>query len=183
MKKYNEDFTTITPEVYDKIQKATEKLNCIPIMVCRLTNHPEDDCLYAVIGQYNTPHQIYGKAYCVWTANVSRNVEKADLHYGNYGVSFKNALKIIDDKTRDLNEEEKPTMTRYEMEQKVKEYVTSDAHKLEDYSDIEICCADDYNDALTLMDKRVVHSTNEELEDFCNAIDTNTVDYFRHGCR
>lgn len=29
-------------------------------------------------------------------------------------------------------------MTRYEMEQKVKDYITSDDHKLEDYSDIEI---------------------------------------------
>ena len=74
-------------------------------------------------------------------------------------------------------------MTRYEMEQKVKDYITSDDHKLEDYSDIEICCADDYDDALTLMDKRVAYSTDEELEDFCNAIDTDTVDYFKHGCR
>jgi hypothetical protein len=30
----------------------------------------------------------------------------ADLHYGNYGVSFKNALKIADEKIRDLNKEE-----------------------------------------------------------------------------
>ena len=106
MKKYNEDFTTITSEVYDKIQKATEKLGCMPVLVCRASNHPEDDYLYAVIGQYINPHPMYGRAYCVWTANTSRPSESADLHYGSYGVSFKNALKIIDDKVRDLNKEE-----------------------------------------------------------------------------
>lgn len=106
MKKYNEDFTTIPSDITRAIDMAVARLNCTPIMICRLTNHPEDDYLYAVIGQYNTPHQIYGKAYCVWTANVSRNAERADLHYGSYGVSFKNALKIIDEKIRDLNKEE-----------------------------------------------------------------------------
>ena len=74
-------------------------------------------------------------------------------------------------------------MTRYEMEQKVKDYITSDDHRLEDYSDIEICSKRDYGDAYELMDKRVKHSTDEELMAFCNAIDTDTVDYMVHGCR
>lgn len=74
-------------------------------------------------------------------------------------------------------------MTRYEMEKKVKEYVTSDTHNLEDYSDIEICCISDYADAIMLMDKRIKRSTDEELECFCKAIDTDTVDYMTHGCR
>jgi hypothetical protein len=74
-------------------------------------------------------------------------------------------------------------MTRCEMEQKVKDYITSDDHKLEDYSDIEICSRTDYYDALILMDEKVKNSTDEELESFCNAIDTDTVDYFTHGCR
>lgn len=74
-------------------------------------------------------------------------------------------------------------MTRFEMEAKVKDYITYDDHRLEDYSDIEICCRDDYYDALELMDERVENSTDEELEDFCKAIDTHTVDYMTHGCR
>ena len=74
-------------------------------------------------------------------------------------------------------------MTRYEMEQKVKDYITEDAHKLEDYSDIEICCEADREDALRLMDERVEHSTDEALIAFCEAIDTNTVEYMIHGCR
>lgn len=102
--KYNEDFTTIPAEVTERITKATEELNCKPILICRASNHPEDDYLYAVIGQYIKPHS-FGE-YCVWTANTSRNAESADLHYGSYGVSFKNALKIVDEKVRDLNKEE-----------------------------------------------------------------------------
>lgn len=104
MKKYTEDFTTITPEIREMIFEATKRLNCVPILICRLTNHPEDEYLYAVIGQYITPHTIYGNAYCVWTANVS--TPEASLFYGSYGVSFKNALKIVDEKIRDLNKEE-----------------------------------------------------------------------------
>lgn len=105
MNKYTENFTDISAKVNDMITKATLRLNCIPVMICRASNHPEDDYLYAVIGQYTEPHPIYGKAYCVWTVNTSRG-NVADLHYGSYGVSFKNALKIVDDKIRDLNKEE-----------------------------------------------------------------------------
>ena len=104
MKKYNEDFTTITSEVYDKIQKATEELGCMPVMVCRASNHPEDDYLWVVLGQYTKPHS-FGE-YCVWTANTSRSTEKADLFYGHYGISFKVALDVVADKVRDLNKEE-----------------------------------------------------------------------------
>lgn len=74
-------------------------------------------------------------------------------------------------------------MTRYEMEQKVKDYIRSDDHKLEDYSDIEICCSNDYDDALELMNERIKQLTDAELVAFCNAIDTHTVDYMVHGCR
>ena len=74
-------------------------------------------------------------------------------------------------------------MTRYEMELKVKEYVTGDTHKLEDYSDIEICCEADREDALRLMDDRIANTSDAKLKEFCNAIKTNTVDYMIHGCR
>lgn len=102
--KYNEDFTTIPVEATEAITKAVEELDCKPILICRLTNHPEDAYLYAVIGQY-TKLNPFGE-YCVWTANTRRGGTVADLHYGSYGVSFKNALKIVDEKIRDLNKEE-----------------------------------------------------------------------------
>ena len=104
--KYNEDFTTISAEVHDKIRKATEELSCTLIMVCRLTNHPEDHYLYVVIAQYIVPHPIYGNAYCVWEVNTSGNSAVANLFYGHYGVSFKTAMQIVAEKVRDLNIEE-----------------------------------------------------------------------------
>ena len=106
MNKYTEDFTSITLDIQDKITAAVNELGCEPILICRLTNHPEDDHLYVVIGQYIEPRPFCGKAYCVWTANVNRRSAMAELYYGNYDVSFKNALKIVDEKVRDLNKEE-----------------------------------------------------------------------------
>lgn len=104
MKKYSTDFTTITSEVYDKINKAVEELDCMPVMICRLTNHPEDECLYVVIAKYTENHPAYEDAYCVWEAAVRG--EQASLFYGHYGVSFKTAMEIVTDKVRDLNKEE-----------------------------------------------------------------------------
>ena len=104
MKKYTEDFTTISPEVFDKISNAVEELNCNAIMISRLTNHPDDQYLYVVLAQYDKPHPIYGNSYCVWEANTCR--EQASLFYGHYGLSFKTAMEIIAEKTRDLNKEE-----------------------------------------------------------------------------
>lgn len=104
MKKYNEDFTTIPVEIYDKIRAATEGLGCMPIMVCRASNHPEDDYLWVVLAQYIKPND-FGQ-YCVWTANTSRKNSVADLFYGHYALSFTTALKVVADKVRDLNKEE-----------------------------------------------------------------------------
>lgn len=103
MNKYTTNFTDISTEVTDKITKATEELNCKPILICRQTNHPEDKDFYVVIGQYIKPNP-FGE-YCVWTANTRRPSEKADLFYGYYGVSFKSAIQIVDEKIRDLNGE------------------------------------------------------------------------------
>ena len=106
MNKYTENFTDISADARDAITKAVAELDCTPILICRASNHPEDDYLYVVIGQYIEPHPYDGKAYCVWTANTSRKAKVADLHYGSYGVSFKNALKVAVEKIRDLNKEE-----------------------------------------------------------------------------
>ena len=104
MKKYSTDFTTIVPEVYDKINKAVEELDCTPVMVCRLTNHPEDECLYVVIAKHTDTHSAHENEYCVWEAAVRG--ETASLFYGHYGISFKTAMEVVTDKVRDLNKEE-----------------------------------------------------------------------------
>lgn len=104
MKKYNEDFTTISSEVFDKISNAVEELDCNAILISRLTNHPDDDKLFIVLAQYDKPHSIYGNAYCVWEANTYGDT--ASLFYGHYGLSFKTAMELIAEKVRDLNKEE-----------------------------------------------------------------------------
>lgn len=104
MKKYSTDFTSITLDTQDKITAAVEELDCTPIMICRLTNHPEDECLYVVLAQYTEKHPAYENAYCVWEAAVRG--ESASLFYGHYGVSFKTAMEIVTEKVRDLNKEE-----------------------------------------------------------------------------
>ena len=104
MKKYNEDFTTISLDELDKIHDAVDELDCNVIMISRLTNHPDDHYLYVVLAQYAKPHPMYGNSYCVWEANTCR--EEASLFYGHYGVSFKTAMEIIAEKVRDLNKEE-----------------------------------------------------------------------------
>lgn len=104
MNKYTEDFTSISLDEQDKITKAVNELNCEPILICRLTNHPEDDKLFVVIARYNKPHHSFDNAYVVWNANTFG--EKASLFYGHYHISFKSAIEIVAGKIRDLNKEE-----------------------------------------------------------------------------
>ena len=104
MAKYNEDFTTISTEIIDKISKKVETLDCDVVFICRENNHPYDyDKLFKVIGKYKTPHQYFDGQYAVWTANLFS--EEASLCYGHYHISFKSALEIITEQIRDCNEE------------------------------------------------------------------------------
>ena len=121
---------------------------------------------------------------CSWDVKVKQ--VKADNSIYNTVNTKHTPLWVKEDLERAINEMKKiyeMNITRREMEQKVKEYIISDTHKLEDYSDIEICCETDREDALRIMNFRVANSSVEQLEIFCKAIDTNTVDYMVHGCR
>ena len=62
-------------------------------------------------------------------------------------------------------------MTRYEMESKIREYVTITTQKLEVFTDIEICSSKDKEDAHEVMDNRLKSMTDVELENMCNRID------------
>lgn len=101
--KYNENFTTLPTEVIDKITEAVKEQDCTPILICRETNHPDDDKLFVVIARYNEPHHSFDNAYVVWNANTFG--EQASLFYGHYYISFKSAMEIVADKVRDLNKE------------------------------------------------------------------------------
>lgn len=74
-------------------------------------------------------------------------------------------------------------MTRFDMEHKVKDYITASTQRLEDYSDIEICCEADRQNALETMCLLIQLSTDKELARFCKAIDEGTVNYMTYGCR
>lgn len=74
-------------------------------------------------------------------------------------------------------------MTRDQMIEKIREYVLSDLHKIEDYSDIKIYSSICYIEAMDVIEKRLDALEPEELEAFCRAIDSDTVNYETHGCR
>ena len=72
---------------------------------------------------------------------------------------------------------------RDEATQKVRAYIIADDHRLEDYSDVEICSDLDFEIALSQMESKLEEATNETLVEFAQAIDSNTVSYEKHGCR
>lgn len=101
MAKYNVDFTTIPTEIVNEITKEVKKINCLPVFICKKNNHPESEEDFIVIGQYDKPHSIYGKAYCLWEATTWK--DGVSLQYGHYGISFQTAMQKLSDKITDWN--------------------------------------------------------------------------------
>lgn len=100
MNKYAKDFTTIPTDIREAITKEIkESLDATPIMICYLSNHPEDDYLFLYIAQANDGSYIAG------LANTSRG-GSVMLGENHYGCSFKWAMEVTTNKIRDLNKEE-----------------------------------------------------------------------------
>ena len=100
MNKYAKDFTTIPTDTREAITKELKKsLDATPIMICFLSNHPDDDYLYLYIAQANDGSYIAG------LAKTSRS-NGGILGENHYGCSFKTAMEITTSKIRDLNKEE-----------------------------------------------------------------------------
>lgn len=98
--KFTTDFTTVN--VFVKAMIAEEikaSLNATPIMICKYSNHPDDDYLYLYIAQSKTDEYIAG------LANTSRN-GYVGLYENHYNCSFKQAMEITMDKIKDCNKEE-----------------------------------------------------------------------------
>lgn len=74
-------------------------------------------------------------------------------------------------------------MKRWELEKRIREYILSDIHRLEDYSDIEICCEADRDKAYAQMLIKLRASDMGTLQEFVNAILEDRVTYRKHGCR
>ena len=99
MKNYNKDFTT----VYEDVRKAItdeiwESLGATPILICRCSNHPDDNYLYLYIAQKGYDNYIAG------LANTSRK-GYVGLYENHYDCTFKYAMQVVADKIHDYNKE------------------------------------------------------------------------------
>ena len=96
--KFTTDFTTINGETYAAIiQEIVASLNATPVLVCKDSNHPDDDYLYLYVAQARD-------GYITGLANTSRG-NSVGLYENHYNCSFKRALEILADKIHDCNKE------------------------------------------------------------------------------
>ena len=96
--KFTNDFTTIDSEAHVAIsQEIIASLGATPVIICRQSNHPEDNYLYLYIAKRND-------GYITGLANTSRN-GYVGLYENYYNITFKRALEILADKIHDCNKE------------------------------------------------------------------------------
>ena len=96
--KFTNDFTTIGDKIYVDIATEIEiSLNATPVLICKDSNHPDDNYLYLYIAQAKD-------GYIVGLANTSRG-NSVGLYENHYNCSFKRALEILADKIHDCNKE------------------------------------------------------------------------------
>ena len=97
--KFTTDFTTIDMDTGKAIVKEIKaSLDARLIMLCKCSNHPDDDYLYLYIAQGND-------GYITGLANTSRN-GYIGLYENHYNLSLKKALEILADKIHDCNKED-----------------------------------------------------------------------------
>ena len=97
--KFTANFTTIDHKIHSAIENAIlYDINAYPVLICRLSNHPDDWYLYLYIAKTATDEYITG------LANTSRN-GSVGLYENHYGLTFKRALEILADKIHDCNKE------------------------------------------------------------------------------
>lgn len=98
--KFTTDFTTVNVFIKAMIEEEIKaSLNAIPVLICKYSNHPDDDYLYLYIAQSKTDEYIAG------LANTSRN-GYVGLYENHYNCTFKTAMEITMDKIKDCNKEE-----------------------------------------------------------------------------
>ena len=97
--KFTTDFTTVNVFIKAMIEEEIKaSLNATPILVCKDSNHPDDDYLYLYIAIAKDD------TYIVGLANTSRG-NSVGLYENHYNCSFKRALEILADKIHDCNKE------------------------------------------------------------------------------
>ena len=96
--KFTTDFTTIDSEVYVAISKEImASLDASPVLICRQSNHPDDNYLYLYIAKRN-------ESYITGLANTSRH-NGVGLYENHYGCAFNVAMSILANKITDCNKE------------------------------------------------------------------------------
>lgn len=97
--KFTNDFTTVNVFIKAMIEEEIKaSLNATPILICKDSNHPDDDYLYLYIARAKDG------TYIVGLANTSRG-NSVGLYENHYNISFKRALEILADKIHDCNKE------------------------------------------------------------------------------
>ena len=98
--KFTTNFTRIEYDTQLAIEyEIAHSLNAVPILICKYSNHPDDDYLYLYIAQSKADEYIAG------LANTSRN-GYVGLYENHYNCTFKTAMEITMDKIKDCNKEE-----------------------------------------------------------------------------
>ena len=96
--RFTNDFTTIDSEVYVAISKEImASLEASPILICRQSNHPEDNYLYLYIAKSKG-------GYITGLANTSRH-NGVGLYENHYNCPFDVAVSILANKIHDCNKE------------------------------------------------------------------------------
>lgn len=93
---FTNDFTTISEDIRKAItEEIRGSLNATPVIICKCSNHPDDDYLYLYIA-------LAANGYIAGLANTSRN-GYVGLYENHYVCTFKGALQILADKIYDCN--------------------------------------------------------------------------------
>lgn len=95
--KFTTDFTTINEDIRKVItEEIVKSLNATSILICRASNHPDDDYLYLYIARKGNGTYITG------LANTSRG-GRVGLYENHYDCTFKYAMQVMADKIHDYN--------------------------------------------------------------------------------
>ena len=101
--------------------------------------------------------------------------ESLDEQYGCYGDSLSGLIYELIDKGDALDYYDLEP-TEDERLEKVREFLTSDTHILENFTDIEICCEKDLDDAHKELERLLSETDLDELEKYCNEYYENTAE-------
>ena len=97
--KFTKNFTTLDSNTYVDIAKEIiDSLGASPELICKQSNHPDDDYLYLYVAK------AFDDTYITGLANTSGG--SVGLYENHYGCSFKRALEILADKIHDCNKGE-----------------------------------------------------------------------------